>query len=165
MRFCYVKFHKTESSSLASADLQRKGVIYLNCCFGCSHNPPVTWSHMKTHKFDVFPPIFPTISGQFWTDTQRIREGSRRASKTNYLQYVYPYGKSTFQIHFFAILISDSDSSWKSVYTNWSYFFKILTGTLSKIEKTVKNWGKFKKVGEMAVFLNFDHVPVGILKK
>ena len=38
-------------------------------------------------------------------------------------------------------------------------------GTLSKIEKTVKNWGKFKKVGEKAVFLNFDHVPVGILKK
>ena len=55
----------------------------------------------------------------------------------------YPYGRSNFQIHFFAVLIADSDSSQKSVYTNWSSFLKILMGTLSKMPKTFKNEGKF----------------------
>ena len=51
----------------------------------------------------------------------------------------YPYGRSIFKIHFFAILIADSDSSQKSVYTNYFSFLKILMGTLSKMQKTINN--------------------------
>ena len=51
----------------------------------------------------------------------------------------YPYGRSIFKIHFFAILIADSDLSQKSVYTNYFSFLKILMGTLSKMQKTINN--------------------------
>ena len=51
----------------------------------------------------------------------------------------YPYGRSNFQIHFFVLLITDSDCSQKSVYTNYFSFLKILMGTLSKRQKTINN--------------------------
>ena len=55
----------------------------------------------------------------------------------------YPYGRSIFKIHFFAILIADSDLSQKSVYTNYSPFLKIRAGTESKMQKTSQKEGKF----------------------
>ena len=73
-----------------------------------------------------------------------------------------PYGRSIFQTHYFKNLITDSDSSQKSMYTNYFYFFKILTRTLPKTEKTMKNQGKFQKVMKKGVFLNFEDVPIGI---
>ena len=76
-----------------------------------------------------------------------------------------PYGRSIFQTQYFKNLITDSDSSQKSMYTNYFYFFKILTRTLPKTEKTMKNQGKFQKVMKKGVFLNFEDVPIGILKK
>jgi len=36
---------------------------------------------------------------------------------------------------------------------------------LPKTEKTMKNQGKFQKVMKKGVFLNFEDVPIGILKK
>ena len=72
----------------------------------------------------------------------------------------YPYGRSNFQIHFFAILIADSDSSQKSVYTNCSSFFKIQMKTLSKIPKTSKKEGKFNLCYFLLVFSIFDNVLI-----
>ena len=57
-----------------------------------------------------------------------------------------PYRRSFFQIHFFTILISESDSLQKSVCTKYLSFFDTITGTGSKMEKTGKLEGKFKKV-------------------
>ena len=54
------------------------------------------------------------------------------------LKIPYPYGRSNFQIHIFAILIADSDSSKKSINGNYSSFLKIWAGTQSKTPKTSK---------------------------
>ena len=57
-----------------------------------------------------------------------------------------PYRRSFFQIHFFTILISESDSLQKSVCTKYLSFFDTIMGTGSKMQKTGKLEGKFKKV-------------------
>ena len=55
------------------------------------------------------------------------------------LKITYPYGRSNFQIHIFAILIADSDSSQKSINANYSSFLEIQAGTQSKMPKTSEN--------------------------
>ena len=52
----------------------------------------------------------------------------------------YPYGKSIFQNHFSTFLRADSDSSQKSVLTNYFYFFFIPMGTWPKLPKTLQIW-------------------------
>ena len=76
-----------------------------------------------------------------------------------------PYGSSIFQIHFFAFLISDSDFSWKSICTNYFYFFNIPTGTWSKLRKTAISPTFLNLPQFFTVFSIFDNVPIRILKK
>ena len=78
---------------------------------------------------------------------------------------IFSYGRSTFLIHNFPILIADSDSSQKSSYTNYFHFSKILMGTRSKLQKNNEFEGRFNLPSFSMVFVNFGCVPVRILIK
>ena len=57
MHFFHVKSHQTESSSLASADLQRKGVISLNYVCSCKEITPLFESLLKPNYCSQFDEI------------------------------------------------------------------------------------------------------------
>ena len=76
-----------------------------------------------------------------------------------------PMGVQFFKLIFFAFLIPDSDFSWKSIYTNYFYFFNIPTGTWSKLRKTAISPTFLNLPQFFTVFSIFDNVPVRILKK
>ena len=62
----------------------------------------------------------------------------RYPSSGGVCKWPYPCGESIFQNIVFTFLKADSDSSWKSVYTNYFYFSKILMGTWSRLGKPFK---------------------------
>ena len=76
----------------------------------------------------------------------------------------YPYGRSNIKIHFFAILIADSDSS-KKVSTQTSLlFFKFLWDHCQKRQNSLKI-GLIKLIFIFHVIGIFDNVPIRIFNK
>ena len=73
--------------------------------------------------------------------------------------------RSIFKNHIFRNLRPDSDSSQKSVYTNYFPFSKILTGSWSNMYKTFKIQGKLNLPSKKSIFALFDLLPMKILKK
>ena len=76
-----------------------------------------------------------------------------------------PYENAIFKNGNFTILITDSDSSQKSVWRNCSPFFKILSRSSSKIQKYPFFEGKLNLPSIFMVFYIFNPLPVWILKK
>ena len=73
-----------------------------------------------------------------------------------------PYEKVNFQNHFFTNLKVDSDSSQKSVYTNYSSFLNIPTRSWSNTQKRPFFEGKLDLPSISKVFYLFDQLLIRI---
>ena len=81
------------------------------------------------------------------------------------MKFAKSIGKWKFQNENFWNLIADSYSPWKSMYTKYNSFFKILMGTWQKIRFLLKKTNKRTITRFSLVFLIFDRLLVKISKK